>query len=1072
MPQQMYQGNYDKMTENKSADQLKEELDSNKNKRLGGYKTIEIIDDNMKKSAVYDYICKLEAANLWITDVLKCEPMSRSGFKLELQRGVLLAQFGRILSPISVGSIYYGDTREYKRVDNHTHFLRALEAIKFPSFLHFNIIDAYEQKNIPRVVYCLHGLARYLNKHNMFSAMPNIDRNDLVVSKEELEQQEKEFKDKGITLKTIENFEEKIEQTDELPEEYAFEEIDYEKLNKERMSNQEEEESILLKEENEKVDEEEKEKMRLLEEERERAEEEERIRLEEERKRAEEEERRRLEEERERAEEEERIRLEEERKRAEEEEERNRLCKEEYDESLKKIHEMNKIHIKLADDNEDECIDEYQKILRDTETSQFVYGTGEEIFNSIKKLYNSYNDYKIFEIEKWTEFIYTANQKYTFNDMVNHAVTKRQSLESCVNNTEDIKTAENIIATLQSDNEVFLNYLEQCETDFELKNLADKLIPMIYKGKMFKENKYFFPIQNILIEKAIRYHRKNNIPLKYRNSASNHLITENRNTIETLNNFLGYIFSDHPYSTIFKRKFYEKNTTLTSEISISTFNKFFTAITSNISSIPLYLKYQTGKLLEIDNSYIKYFYKNIKSMLNDNHIDKIVEIIEQVILSKHETKEDTIKQKEDNVEEDSELSLGMLKIDKKDDNENKEDDSIEKNEMEEYKSENIQASEINNTEIMGAQIPQDVREYIIKKNTEISLALKMVVECYLEEVNDEETTSVEFIHTSAINNGILYLKEKIEYIADRNSLLYKNILESVLLYERIDRIKINNKYDEPAFLFDKIKIGIITLVKMIRNQEYFNNIDILDKKEVDGNSSDKEEIHNTTIDPIEINFVNIEDMIYTSNISDEIYKNIIYSFLYKQIYFSGLSFRGFKEELLNDIQKYSTLTSTDMPTILKSINEEQKNGSIGIDDDSSLRYLYWKVFKKLTKLEIELDYLVPYFNSFYDLIFISLDTEKKISLRDSIIDGIIVIDKTKMNNDIKKSTVHIKLNKEREVNIKIMLKDNVLAEYNNKFYKIIKEISYYNTGVQIKESMFLELSGLVKYISKLYLKEK
>ena len=50
----------------------------------------------------------------------------------------------------------------FRHTDNINQWLRAMEHKKFPETFYPEITDLYDKKNMPRVIYCVHALSRYL----------------------------------------------------------------------------------------------------------------------------------------------------------------------------------------------------------------------------------------------------------------------------------------------------------------------------------------------------------------------------------------------------------------------------------------------------------------------------------------------------------------------------------------------------------------------------------------------------------------------------------------------------------------------------------------------------------------------------------------------------------------------------------------------------------------------------------------------------------------------------------------------------------------------------------------------
>lgn len=91
--------------------------------------------------------------------------MDIATFKEELPKAELLAKVVRIFE--AHGRVYVSKVREFRHTDNIMLFLGWCKKIKLKKHFLFETVDLYESKNIPKVIYCLHGLALFLNKRGL-----------------------------------------------------------------------------------------------------------------------------------------------------------------------------------------------------------------------------------------------------------------------------------------------------------------------------------------------------------------------------------------------------------------------------------------------------------------------------------------------------------------------------------------------------------------------------------------------------------------------------------------------------------------------------------------------------------------------------------------------------------------------------------------------------------------------------------------------------------------------------------------------------------------------------------------
>lgn len=126
----------------------------------------EVMDAKRTTTTLQDFLLKLDQAREWVCAVIG-EQYDISEFKEELPKAVLLAKVVQKLDSAFVKRIHTGPVKEYKHVDNIMLFLNWLKKIKLRRHFFFETVDLYESKNIPKVIYCIHGLASFLNRRGM-----------------------------------------------------------------------------------------------------------------------------------------------------------------------------------------------------------------------------------------------------------------------------------------------------------------------------------------------------------------------------------------------------------------------------------------------------------------------------------------------------------------------------------------------------------------------------------------------------------------------------------------------------------------------------------------------------------------------------------------------------------------------------------------------------------------------------------------------------------------------------------------------------------------------------------------
>ncbi len=82
----------------------------------------------------------------------------------ELRNGIVLARLAKFFHATSVKRIFEDKKLQYRHSDNINYFFAACKAVELPEVFMFELIDLYDKKNIPKVIYCIHALSHMLHK--------------------------------------------------------------------------------------------------------------------------------------------------------------------------------------------------------------------------------------------------------------------------------------------------------------------------------------------------------------------------------------------------------------------------------------------------------------------------------------------------------------------------------------------------------------------------------------------------------------------------------------------------------------------------------------------------------------------------------------------------------------------------------------------------------------------------------------------------------------------------------------------------------------------------------------------
>ncbi|GAP85458.2 putative ras gtpase activating protein [Rosellinia necatrix] len=107
----------------------------------------------------YEYLCHIGEAKEWIEDIIHCQIPPIVELEEALRDGVTLAEVVEALNPGRKYRIFRNPRLQARHWDNVANFFRYLDEVEMPDLFRFELIDLYEKKNIPKVIYCIHALS-------------------------------------------------------------------------------------------------------------------------------------------------------------------------------------------------------------------------------------------------------------------------------------------------------------------------------------------------------------------------------------------------------------------------------------------------------------------------------------------------------------------------------------------------------------------------------------------------------------------------------------------------------------------------------------------------------------------------------------------------------------------------------------------------------------------------------------------------------------------------------------------------------------------------------------------------
>ena len=148
----------------------------------------------------YEYLCHIGEAKEWIEDIIHKPIPEIVRLEEALRDGVTLAEVVQKFYPNQQLRIYRHAKLQFRHSDNIALFFRFLDDIELPDLFRFELIDLYEKKNIPKVIYCIHALSWLLYRKGMVDFRIGNLVGQLQFEHHELEQTQKGLDKAGVSM--------------------------------------------------------------------------------------------------------------------------------------------------------------------------------------------------------------------------------------------------------------------------------------------------------------------------------------------------------------------------------------------------------------------------------------------------------------------------------------------------------------------------------------------------------------------------------------------------------------------------------------------------------------------------------------------------------------------------------------------------------------------------------------------------------------------------------------------------------------------------------------------------------
>ncbi|KAI1209766.1 uncharacterized protein F4807DRAFT_426228 [Annulohypoxylon truncatum] len=153
----------------------------------------------------YEYLCHIGEAKEWIEDVIHQQIPPIVELEEALRDGVTLAEVVQALTPTKRIRIFRHERLQARHWDNVAAFFRYLDQVELPDLFRFELIDLYEKKNIPKVIYCIHALSWLLFRKGIVDFRIGNLVGQLEFEHHELEAMQKGLDKLGINMPTFGN---------------------------------------------------------------------------------------------------------------------------------------------------------------------------------------------------------------------------------------------------------------------------------------------------------------------------------------------------------------------------------------------------------------------------------------------------------------------------------------------------------------------------------------------------------------------------------------------------------------------------------------------------------------------------------------------------------------------------------------------------------------------------------------------------------------------------------------------------------------------------------------------------
>lgn len=158
------------------------------------------MDQQRQFLQAYEYLCHIGEAKEWIEDIVHKTIPPIVELEERLRDGVTLAEIVQALYPDRPIRIFQHEKLQFRHSDNIALFFRFLAEVELPELFRFELVDLYEKKNIPKVIYCIHALSWLLFRKGIVDFRIGNLVGQLQFEDHELEAMQKGLDKAGISM--------------------------------------------------------------------------------------------------------------------------------------------------------------------------------------------------------------------------------------------------------------------------------------------------------------------------------------------------------------------------------------------------------------------------------------------------------------------------------------------------------------------------------------------------------------------------------------------------------------------------------------------------------------------------------------------------------------------------------------------------------------------------------------------------------------------------------------------------------------------------------------------------------